>query len=119
MLEPNEATVKDMHSIPVDFPVAATSLRHGRRWVPPTLMVVDLLALLMAMFLALEIRFALGAWLPNEIGEEQYLQLFYGLLAMPVGYALAGLYPGYGLHPVERLRRRTLVTTLIFVLLIA
>jgi Undecaprenyl-phosphate galactose phosphotransferase WbaP len=37
-----------------------------------------------------------------------------GLMLMPLGYFLAGLYPGYGLGPVERLQRR--VITAVFVL---
>ena len=37
-----------------------------------------------------------------------------GLMLLPLGYFLAGLYPGYGLGPVERLRRRVIAVMLIF-----
>ncbi len=36
------------------------------------------------------------------------------ILVIPIGFALAGLYPGYGLHAVDRLRRRVLVVLLSF-----
>jgi len=64
------------------------------------------------------IQLNLLRWLPNVVSLEQYVQLLYGAAALPFAYAVAGLYPGYGLHPVERLRKRTLATTLVFVVLI-
>ncbi|PTQ51393.1 MAG: Undecaprenyl-phosphate galactosephosphotransferase [Brockia lithotrophica] len=80
--------------------------------------ITDLLILLFSMYTSVWIRLYVLRWLPNVIGPEQYVQLLYGVVAMPFAYAFAGLYPGYGLHPVERLRRRTLVTTLTFGVLI-
>jgi Undecaprenyl-phosphate galactose phosphotransferase WbaP len=35
-------------------------------------------------------------------------------MLIPFGYYLAGLYPGYGLGPVERLRRRVLTVVIVF-----
>ncbi|RKQ88838.1 exopolysaccharide biosynthesis polyprenyl glycosylphosphotransferase [Brockia lithotrophica] len=80
--------------------------------------ITDLIILLSSMGASIWIRLNFLRWLPNVVGPEQYVQLLYGVVALPFAYALAGVYPGYGLHPVERLRRRTLVTTLVFVILI-
>jgi len=80
--------------------------------------IADLIILLFSMGASVWIRLNLLRWLPNVVGPEQYVQLLYGVAALPFVYALAGLYPGYGLHPAERLRRRTLVTSLTFFVLI-
>lgn len=56
----------------------------------------------------------LAAWFPISIGLETYMGIMTAALSLPVGFALFELYPGYGLHPVERLRRRAIVIVLVF-----
>ncbi|WP_185747672.1 undecaprenyl-phosphate galactose phosphotransferase WbaP [Thermus amyloliquefaciens] len=87
------------------------------------LLVVDLLALELSLLFAYVLREALDTLLFNS---NKLLRLFFpssslsfALLLFPLGYALAGLYPGYGLPPVERIRRKVLVTLLMFLALIA
>ena len=48
------------------------------------------------------------------IGRHQYLGLAVGLLLLPLIHYQIGLYPGYLLSTVERLRRRTLATLSVF-----
>lgn len=50
-------------------------------------------------------------WIPIDLTPDVYLGVMVGALALPLGYAAAQLYPGYGLTAVERLRRRALVST--------
>lgn len=44
----------------------------------------------------------------NALRPENYRGIFLAVLALPVVNWCLGLYPGYGLAPVERLRRRVL-----------
>lgn len=89
------------------------------RWVSFVLILADVFVLSLAIGLGLGLRLWLAPLFPNTIGPDQYQQLFYGVFVLPLGYALAGLYPGYGVSPVERLRRRILTTLLTFTLLIS
>ena len=50
---------------------------------------------------------------------EMYLRLLPLLALFVVGFAAAGLYPGFGLGPVETLRRLSLVTSFGFLILAA
>jgi Undecaprenyl-phosphate galactose phosphotransferase WbaP len=84
------------------------------RWAPWTILAADVLALELAFALGLILRRALAPWFPAEIGPDQYLGVGIGILLLPaVNYQL-GLYPGYLLGPVERLRRRLLATLAVF-----
>ena len=77
--------------------------------------------------MSLELSFALGLalrlWLSSiftaPIQLEQYLGVATGILLLPVINYQLGLYPGYLLGPVERLRRRVLATLGVFGALIA
>ena len=84
-------------------------------------------AILVSDVVALEVSFGLGfglrQWLSSlftaEIRVEQYLAVAAGILLLPVINYQLGLYPGYLLGPVERLRRRVLATLGVFGALIA
>ncbi|WP_117237360.1 undecaprenyl-phosphate galactose phosphotransferase WbaP [Thermus sediminis] len=80
------------------------------------LLLFDALALEASLFLAYLVR---GALLPVQVPLEALLPVAWALLLFPLGYALAGLYPGYGLPAVERVRRKVQVTLLLFLALIA
>ncbi len=48
------------------------------------------------------------------VNPGNFTGIHFAVLLIPVGFAVAGLYPGYGLHAVDRLRRRVLVILLSF-----
>ncbi len=83
-------------------------------WPPWTILACDVLALEASFGLGLALRRMLGVWLTAEVGPTQYLGVALGLLVLPLVYYQVGLYPGYLLGPVERLRRRTLATLAVF-----
>ena len=57
------------------------------------------------------------AWAGGVLGQPAslYVELAPMVALLPLGYARAGLYPGFGLGAVEVFRRLTTVTTLVFV----
>ncbi len=83
-------------------------------WAAWAVCAADVAALEAAFILGLGVRRFLGNWLTAEIGPTQYLGIAAGLLLLPLIYYQIGLYPGYLLGPVERLRRRTLATLAVF-----
>src|SRR4029077_18498241 len=85
-----------------------------RRYVPWLMVLVDLGAAQLALALGLLVRYIAAPWLTKSIGPESYQGLVLGLLALPVANWLMGLYPGYGLGPVERLRRRVIAAAFTF-----
>jgi Undecaprenyl-phosphate galactose phosphotransferase WbaP len=72
-----------------------------------------------ALFVAAALAYALWALPMREQAPGLYLQLVPLLLLFIAGYAQAGLYPGFGLGPVETLRRLTYVTAFGFLVLAA
>jgi Undecaprenyl-phosphate galactose phosphotransferase WbaP len=83
-------------------------------WASWVIFAADALALEAAFLMALLVRRLLSFWFVADIGLEQYLGVALGILLLPaINYQL-GLYPGYMLGPVERLRRRTLATLAVF-----
>jgi Undecaprenyl-phosphate galactose phosphotransferase WbaP len=79
----------------------------------------DVAALEASFGLGWALRSMLHFWFTASIGLEQYLGLAAGILLLPLVNYQLGLYPGYLLSPVERLRRRTLATFAVFGALIA
>src|SRR5262249_40481062 len=61
-----------------------------------------------------QLRRLLASWLTAEIGPIQCRGIATALLFLPLVNYHLGLYPGYLLGPVERLRRRTLATLAVF-----
>jgi Undecaprenyl-phosphate galactose phosphotransferase WbaP len=95
-------------------PALAVRSAHETHWAPWAILAVDVLALEAAFGLGLGVRHMLAAWLPSGIGPQQYLGVAIAILLLPVVHYQIGLYPGYLLGPVERLRRRTLATLAVF-----
>ena len=85
-----------------------------RRWVAWSLLLGDVAALQVALVLAYFVRHTFIGWWPVHLGLAQYRALAMGILLIPAGYQMAGLYPGYGLGPVEKLRGRLKVTFAVF-----
>jgi Undecaprenyl-phosphate galactose phosphotransferase WbaP len=88
-------------------------------WATLLLVLADVLALEVSLFLAYLVRQALGFLFPAKVPLEGLAPLALALLLFPLGYGLAGLYPGYGLPAVERMRRKVQVTFLLYLALIA
>jgi lipopolysaccharide/colanic/teichoic acid biosynthesis glycosyltransferase len=78
----------------------------------------DLMALVMAIFLASLLRLYIGRWFPIDLHGEMYAQVLTAILFLPAAYAAAGLYPGYGHTAVERLRKRTTASIACFAAMI-
>ncbi|BFH76250.1 undecaprenyl-phosphate galactose phosphotransferase WbaP [Thermus thermophilus] len=93
--------------------------KGGVFWALLGLLLADLLALEASLLLGYATREALGFWFPAKVPLEALRSIALALLLFPLGYALAGLYPGYGLAAVERIRRKVQVTFLLFLALMA
>lgn len=64
----------------------------------------------------------LSFWVRNLFGNvtpDPYVTLAPLLLLLPVSYLAQGLYPGYGINPVEQLRRISRSTTIVFLFVMA
>jgi Undecaprenyl-phosphate galactose phosphotransferase WbaP len=83
-------------------------------WTPWAICLADILALEAAFGLGVLVRSLLSSIFTANLGPNQYLGIAAGILVLPVVYYQVGLYPGYLLGPVERLRRRTLATLAVF-----
>lgn len=84
------------------------------RWAPWIVFVTDIAAVELAFLLGLGVRRLLAPWLSADIGTHQYFGVAAGMLLLPLVHYQIGLYPGYMLGPVERLRRRLLATVAVF-----
>lgn len=101
------------------LPASTEAHFRERKWVPWLLVAGDIVALQLAVYLGYLARLLLAPLLPVrfELGDLQ--GLFLSMLLFPAGYYLAGLYPSYGMSPVERLRRHSYVTLIGFAILLA
>ncbi len=105
-------------------PAAATvsldALAVRPRWWHPIVRVAtmagsDLVALLLSSAMA----YAMWARPVHRQGPWMYADLAPFLIVFVVGYAWSGLYPGFGLGAVEVIRRLTLRTSFVFIVLAA
>jgi Undecaprenyl-phosphate galactose phosphotransferase WbaP len=88
---------------------ATQPLKFRERGSVPWLMgLTDVCVGLVMLALAFFFRHIVAPWLTNSSSLEGYRGIVLGLLALPVSNWITGLYPGYGLGPVERLRRRAM-----------
>ena len=102
----------------VDSTATASDFRE-RRWVPFFLAFSDLLCLEVAILGGYLIRLSLKPWMHIVLWPSTYLGVILAVLSVPIGYFLVGLYPGYGLGPVERFTVRGKVTLVLFLGFIA
>ncbi|HYH22616.1 MAG TPA: sugar transferase [Azospirillum sp.] len=79
-----------------------------------TLAIGDLAVLQAAVLLGVLLRMQINPWLPIDVNPSTFIGVAVAALFLPLAYALAGLYPGYGQTSVERLRKRVTVTALCF-----
>ena len=75
---------------------------HG--WVPWALFITDVFTLELALWLAWQSRLALVGLMPVQLGPDQFRSLALAVALLPVIQAIRGMYPGYGMGPVARLR---------------
>lgn len=107
---------------------AGERIEHSRRvtanvrewrgaWL--AMMLADAIAVELCVFLGALTRVALAPIWPIQISTVQYLDIALGVLILPVAFQFMGLYPGYGVCSVLRLRQRVMTTLLLFGVLIA
>lgn len=89
------------------------------RWVPWFLWTADVIALELALLVAMGIRVLVSPIWPFTLEASVYSSLALAMVVMPLGYAVWSLYPGYGTHPVERMRRTLLITAALFLCVLA
>src|SRR5689334_17299539 len=95
-------------------PALAVPSAPAAHWAPWAMVAADVLGIEIAFLIGLSLRRLLGPWFPNGVGPDQYLGVAAGILLLPIINYQLGLYPGYLLSPVERLRRRMLATVGVF-----
>ncbi|MGA8027671.1 MAG: exopolysaccharide biosynthesis polyprenyl glycosylphosphotransferase, partial [Bryobacteraceae bacterium] len=89
-----------------------------RSWATLAIVAIDILALELALLFGCLVRILLQAWVPIGLGRPQYEGLALGILTLPLIYYWVGLYPGYGMGAVQRLRTRVYATFTVFVVLL-
>ncbi len=89
-----------------------------RSWATGALVLIDMMALELALLLGCIVRYYLHAIFPIALERPQYQGLALGVLTLPLAYYWMGLYPGYGLGAVQRIRGRVYSTFIVFALLL-
>ncbi len=89
-----------------------------RRSVPWLMALADVSAAQLALAMGMFARHLAEPWMGKGIVQQSYQGIVLGLLALPLANWLMGLYPGYGLGPVERLRRRVVAAAITFTALV-
>lgn len=92
---------------------------NQRSWATFAIVMIDVLGLELALFLACVTRQSFAALFPITLGPPQYAGLAVGILILPLAYFSAGLYPGYGIGAVQRLRARVYATLFVFGVLLS
>jgi len=89
-----------------------------RSWASIAIISVDILALELALLLGCIVRFLLHSIFPIGLNAPQYQGLALGVLTLPLAYGWVGVYPGYGMGAVQRIRARVYATLTIFGMLL-
>lgn len=89
-----------------------------RSWATISLILIDIFALELSLLLGCLTRLVLYNIFPIALNRPQYQGLALGILTLPIAYGWVGLYPGYGLSAVQRIRSRVYATATIFVVLL-
>ncbi|MEI9814148.1 MAG: hypothetical protein WDO18_16550 [Acidobacteriota bacterium] len=100
-------------------PAIKSKLALVSAWPAWGIFCADVIALELSFALGFAARMLLASYFTAHIGADQYVGVAAGILLLPLVNYQLGLYPGYLLGPVERLRRRMLATLAVFGLLIA
>ena len=89
-----------------------------RSWATAAIVLVDVIALELSLFLGCIVRYYLHSIFPISLSRAQYQGLAFGVLTLPLAYYWMGLYPGYGMGAVQRIRGRVYATFSVFVVLL-
>lgn len=89
-----------------------------RPWATASLVLIDVLALELSLLLGCVARILLHSLFPIALNAPQYQGLALGVLTLPLAYGWMGLYPGYGMSAVQRIRGRVYATAIIFLILL-
>ncbi len=96
------------------LPQVAVAPPKQRSWATGLLILIDVLGLEFALLLACMARLALRPLFPITLARPQFEGLAIGVLILPIVYSAIGLYPGYGVGAVQRIRLRAYATMTIF-----
>ncbi len=107
-----------MSAVAAQHPIILPEVKQ-RPWGTAATILIDIFASELALFLACLVRVAFHSLFPINMGRSQYMGLALGVLVLPVVYLWRGLYPGYGMGTVERLRARVYATVTVFALLLS
>jgi Undecaprenyl-phosphate galactose phosphotransferase WbaP len=108
----NEITIRDIQRIRK----VPWTQRYARWWMTFVLLLSDLVALFTAGFCGIGLRAAMGEGFKMP---DHYIRMAPLLLVFIGVYAWRGLYPAVGLSPVVELRRVTISTSVVFLLVTA
>jgi len=97
-----------------------------KRWAGACLFLTDVLAMQLALGAGTWVRTLLDMagrqsgieLMQGGLRRGEYGSLMIGMMVLPAVYYFQGLFPGYGLTAVERLRRRVYTAGMVFALLI-
>lgn len=89
---------------------------HARPFMAGLMLLADLSSLAIAGLLAISLRHGMGSGLTNP---GFYLRLLPALGLFVLVYALLKLYPSIGVTPVEELRKLSIATSVMFLILVA
>jgi Undecaprenyl-phosphate galactose phosphotransferase WbaP len=95
-------------------PALAAKPVPAHHWTSCVILATDIVALEIAFGLGLAVRWMLRPWFTASIGLLQSFEVAVAILLLPAVHYQLGLYPGYLLGPVEKLRRRTIATLAVF-----
>lgn len=87
---------------------------HTRRWMGNILFLTDMLSLLIAIFIAMQVRHIIFKAI-----DLPYIEIFL-VLGATIAYLLLrrGLYPPVGMHYADELRHMVMTTSLAFLIMI-
>jgi Undecaprenyl-phosphate galactose phosphotransferase WbaP len=89
-----------------------------RSWALAAIILIDVMALELSLLIGCLARQMLRPLFPIGLEPPQYQGLALGILALPIAFFWVGLYPGYGVSAVQRIRARISSTFAVFLLLL-
>ena len=89
-----------------------------RSWAIAAIILIDVMALELALLLGCVCRYFLRSVFPIGLEGPQYSGLAIGVLTLPLAFCWVGLYPGYGMSAVQRIRARVYATLSVFLVLL-
>ena len=82
------------------------------------IVLADIAALELSLLMGCVARYLLRSIFPIRLGAPQYQGLALAVLILPLAYYWVGVYPGYGMGAVQRIRARVYATFTVFMVLL-